>query len=54
MDSDVEVRVILPGNIQIQQHNFEVLFLDAFILLFATVQEIVIDLINEQIRLRML
>ena len=54
MNSNVEVRVIQPSNIEVQQYDLQMLLLNAGILLFLTVQEGVIDLINKQIGFLML
>ena len=54
MDSNVEVRVIQPSNIEVQQYDLQMLLLDSGILWFLTVQEGVVDLINKQISFLML
>ena len=54
MDSNVQVWVIQPSHIKVQQHDLQMLFLDASVLWFLTVQEDVVDLINKQIGFLML
>ena len=54
MNSNVEVRVIQPSNIEVQQYDLQMLLLDTGILLFLKVQEGVVDLINKQIGFLML
>ena len=54
MNSYIQVRVIQPSNIEVQQHDLQMLLLDAGILWFLTVQEGVVYLINKQIGFVML
>ena len=54
MDSYVEVWVIQPSNIDVQQYDLQMLLLDTSVLLFPLVQECVVHLINKQIGFLML
>jgi hypothetical protein len=54
MNSYVEVRVIQPSNIEVQQHDLQMLLLDTGIHWFLTVQEGVVHFINKQIGFLML
>ena len=54
MNSNVEVRVIQPSNIEVQRYDLQMLLLDAGAIWLLTVQEAVVDIINKQIGFLML
>ena len=54
MNSNVEVRVIQPSNIEVQQYDLQVLLLDAGVLSSLMVKEGVVDFIYKQVGFLML